>query len=163
MSLFERHVARYVAPLVLCLTLAACGFEPVYGPNAAGPTLQSRVLVDEPVDREGFVLVRRLEERLGRAGDPDYRLGVTLELNIEERAIDPDGNIRRYHLIGRANYALSDYETGEVVQRQQVSRFVGYSATGSTVATLAAQRDAQERLMTILADEIVIQLQASRL
>ena len=44
-----------------------------------------------------------------------------------------------------------------------MDNFVGYSATGTTVATLAAKRDATERLMTILADEIVLQLQASDL
>jgi LPS-assembly lipoprotein len=39
-----------------------------------------------------------------------------------------------------------------------VDNFTGYSATGTTVATLAAERDAQERLMTILADQIVTRL-----
>jgi len=163
MSSFERSAKRVFAPLFLCVVLAACGFEPVYGPHGTGQTLQNRILVDNPIDREGFVLVRRLEERLGRAGDPDFRLGVQLWLDTEDRAIDPDGNIRRYHLIGRATYTLSDYKTEEVLQSRSISRFVGFSATGSTVATLAAQRDAQERLMTILADEIILQLQASQL
>lgn len=152
-------------PLALCVTLAlaACGFTPVYAPGGAGATLQNRVLVDPPVDRAGFLLVRRLEERLGRASDAAYRMGIDLDIREEARAIDPDGDIRRFQLIGSATYTLVDSASGAVVRSDTVDNFVGYSATGTTVATVAAQRDAQERLMTILADEIVLQLQASAL
>ena len=40
----------------------------------------------------------------------------------------------------------------------RVTAFTGYSATGSTVATAAAQRDAEARLAVILADMIVAQV-----
>ena len=42
-----------------------------------------------------------------------------------------------------------------------VDSFTGYSATGSTVATRAARADAEERLTTILADQIVTRLIAA--
>lgn len=148
---------------LLILALGACGFTPVYGPGGAGTALQNRVLVDQPDDRSGFLLVQRLEERLGRAGDPAYRLAVDLSLREEARAIDPDGDIRRFHLIGSATYTLTGSGSGTVVESATVDNFVGYSATGTAVATLAARRDAQERLMTILADQIILQLQGSAL
>ncbi|WP_299600487.1 LPS assembly lipoprotein LptE [uncultured Tateyamaria sp.] len=154
---------RIIAALALTLILTGCGFEPVYGPGGTGTKLQNRVQVDTPIDREGFLLVRQLEERLGRAGDPAYRLGIELAVREEARAIDPDGDIRRFHVIGDATYTLSDTATGAVLRSDTVDNFVGYSATGTTVATLSAKRDAVERLMTILADEIVLQLQASDL
>jgi LPS-assembly lipoprotein len=44
------------------------------------------------------------------------------------------------------------------VRQGRVSDFTGFSATGSTVATLAAERDATARLMVILADQIVDRL-----
>ena len=151
------------AALLLILVLGACGFTPVYGPDGSGTELQNRVLVDKPDDRTGFLLVQRLEERLGRTSDPVYRLAVDLALGEEARAIDPDGEIRRFHLVGSAAYTLIATGTGEVVQAETVDNFVGYSATGTTVATLAARRDAQERLMIILADQIVLRLQGSDL
>lgn len=154
---------RNLAALCVCLVLAACGFEPVYGPGGTGTKLQNNVQVDTPIDREGFLLVRQLEERLGRSGDPAYALGVRLSVVEEARAIDPDGDLRRFHMIGRADYTLIDKSTGAVLDTNTVDNFVGYSATGTTVATLAAKRDATERLMTILADEIVLRLQASEL
>jgi LPS-assembly lipoprotein len=149
--------------LLLSLMLAGCGFAPVYGPGGAGTTLQNRVAVDAPVDRAGFLLVQRLEERLGRAGDPAFRLAVQLDVREEARAIDPEGDIRRFHVIGRAAYTLTEAGTGSVLRADTIDTFVGYSATGTTVATLAAQRDAQDRLMTILADQIVLRLQAGAL
>lgn len=154
---------RIFATLAIFLTVSACGFEPVYGPGGTGTQLQNRVIVDKPIDREGFLLVQQLEERLGRAGDPAYKLAIQLSVIEEARAIDPDGDIRRFHVIGEAQYTLSDTSTGAVVRSDAVDNFVGYSATGTTVATLAAKRNATERLMTILADEIVLQLQASDL
>ncbi len=152
-----------ICALLLTLGLAACGFTPVYGPNGAGSVLQNRVLVDQPDDRAGFLMVQRLEERLGRASDPAFRLAVDLDVREEERAIDPEGNIRRYHLIGSAAYTLSDGGNGTVIRADTVDSFVGYSATGTSVATLAARRNAQDRLMTILADQIVLRLQATAL
>ena len=41
------------------------------------------------------------------------------------------------------------------------TNFTGYSATGSTVETLAGERDAFERLMRILADQIAARLLAT--
>ncbi|MEO0378696.1 MAG: LPS assembly lipoprotein LptE [Pseudomonadota bacterium] len=152
-----------VAPFLAVLALTACGFTPVYGPGGAGTALQNRVLVDQPDDRTGFLLVQRLEERLGRAGDPAYRLAVDLALREEARAIDPDGDIRRFHLIGSAAYTLLLSGSDSVVQSATVDNFVSYSATGTAVATLSARRDAQERLMVILADQIVLQLQGGAL
>lgn len=152
-----------ICALLLVLLVGACGFEPAYGPNGAGAVLQNRVLVDQPDDRAGYLLVQRLEERLGRAGDPAFRLAVDLNVAEEARAIDSDGDTRRYHLIGSAAYTLVEAGTGTVLRAETVDTFVGYSATGTNVATLAARRDAQERLMTILADQIVLRLQASAL
>ncbi|MEO0863624.1 MAG: LPS assembly lipoprotein LptE [Pseudomonadota bacterium] len=148
---------------LLCLALAACGFQPAYAPGGAAAELQNRVAVDPPIDREGFLLVRHLEERLGRPGDSAYRLAIALSLVQENRAIDPDGDIRRFHLIGAADFTLVEADTGRTITTGRVEDFVGYSATGTTVATVAAQRDAQERLMTILADQIVLRLQAADL
>ena len=41
------------------------------------------------------------------------------------------------------------------------TNFTGYSATSSTVETLAGERDAYKRLMRILADQISARLLAS--
>lgn len=158
MSLFNRRSVLF-APLAL----AACGFQPVYGPDGNGAALQNRVLVDKPEDRYGYFLTREIEERLGRAATPAYGLALNITTEEEGLATDLEGNTRRFDLIGTVDYALRDLATGQIVTSGKVENFTGYSATGTTVATLAGEQDAQVRLMTILADQIVTRLFAADL
>lgn len=153
MSLLER-CSLLLAPLVLC----ACGFTPVYGTGGSGSSLQDRVEVSEPDTRNAYLLTQRLEERLGRTPTPSYRLTVDVTSTEEDLAVDSEGVITRFNLIGQAEYVLVKEETGQVVTSGTVSNFTSYSATGTTVSELAAERDAQQRLMVLLADQIVIRL-----
>lgn len=158
MSLLNRRIL-----LLAPLALAACGFQPVYGPGGTGTALQNRVLVDDPNDRESYVLTREIEGRLGRAANPAYGLALNITTRQEGLATDLQGNTRRFNLVGTVDYALRDLATGQIVTSGKVENFTGYSATGTTVATLAGQQDAQVRLMTILADQIVTRLFAADL
>jgi len=140
------------------LALGGCGFVPAYGPQGAAGRLQGRVQVDEPVDGDSYLLVRRLEERLGRAGGARFGLSLALEVKEEPVAITATNITTRYNVIGKATYALRDLEDGKVALSGNVDSFTGYSATGTTAATQSAERDAHERLMTILADQITTRL-----
>ena len=66
-------------------------------------------------------------------------------------------------IVGDVDFALRNISTGQVVTSGNVENFTGYSATGSTVATLAAERDAQKRLMVMLAEQLVTRLYAADL
>ncbi|QFT58499.1 hypothetical protein FIU94_06625 [Sulfitobacter sp. THAF37] len=158
MSLLDRR-SLLLAPLAL----AACGFEPVYGPGGSGSALRNRVLVDEPDDRNGYLLTREIEERLGRPGAARFGLAVTIATTEEGLAIDPAGNTTRFNLLGAVDFALRDLDNGQIVTSGRVENFTGYSATGTTVATLASAQDAQERLMRILAEQIIARLYAARI
>lgn len=147
--------------LIALPLLAACGFTPVYGPGGVGNALQNNLMVDEPSTRQGFFLTRQIEDRLGRAADPAYGLSVKLKTSEEGLAIDGDGDIERYDILGSADYVLRNLTTGAIVSSGTVNGFTGYSTTGTTVASLSAQRDATERLMTQLADQIVTRLYSS--
>ena len=153
MSLLNRRTA-----LLMPLALAACGFQPVYGPGGAGTALQNQVRVDDPTDRNGYVLTRELETRLGRAANPRFGLALIIVTSEDGLAIDSEGDTDRYNILGSADYALRDLASGAILSSGKVENFTGYSATGTTVATLASQQDAQERLMTILAQQIVTRL-----
>jgi LPS-assembly lipoprotein len=153
MSLYSRR-----ALLCLPLALAACGFQPVYGTGGTGNALQNQVQVSDPSDVDDYLISRRLEERLGQASTPTYRLSLTVRTKRDALAVNRSSNINRYNLIGEVDYILVESATGRVVTSGEVTNFTGSSATGTTVATLAAERDARERLMTLLADQIVARL-----
>lgn len=153
MSLFKHSII-----LSLVLLVSACGFSPVYGTGGNGTKLQNTIEVEEPKRRNAFLLTRRFEERLGRATVPNYKLTLNIDTREESLAVEREGDIARFNLIGSAKYALIDQATGQVATSGKVDNFTSYSTLGTTVATLAAERDAQERLMIILADMIIMRL-----
>ncbi|MYM55497.1 LPS assembly lipoprotein LptE [Thalassovita mangrovi] len=141
--------------------LTGCGFAPVYAPSGSGNALLGTIAVDAPETRDEQILVREIETRLGRPSVTRYQLGYTLDISEERMAISATNITTRFNLVGRAQFTLTDAGSGLVMTQGSVEQFTGYSATGTTVATLAAERDAHERLAKILADQIVTRLIAA--
>ncbi len=152
-----RHTRRFFC-LGSLTALGACGFTPVYGPDGGGAALQDAVLADAPTTRDAFLLVREIEQRLGRGSPATYGLSYAITVQSEAIAIDLNDVTQRFNLLGEITYALRHLATGAVVASGKVNNFTGYSASGSTVATQAAERDARARLMSILADMLITRL-----
>lgn len=151
---------RQVLALLLVAPLAACGFTPVYGPGGSGDAIRGRVAIAAPEDPLAFSLVARLEDRIGRADSAAFRLTYRIGTSESELALTDADDINRINLAGTIAYEVTDTATGTEVQAGEVSTFTAYSTSGSPVATAAARRDAQERLMIALADQIVARLLA---
>ncbi len=147
--------------LVCTMTLAACGFTPIYAPGGSGSALQNTVLAAEPRDKAAFDLVERLEERLGPSDNPKYALTYKIALNTVGLGITTNNATTRYNLNGVVDWELTDVMTRARLTGGKAKNFTAYSATGSNVAVLAAQGDAAQRLMRIIADQIVSQLLAT--
>lgn len=145
---------------MLAAPLAGCGFMPALAPGGAAAGLDGAFRVDAPTDKNGFDLVERLEERLGRPEAPRYRLAYTISVKPVGVGVTTENAITRYNLTGAVDYTVTD-ETGARVTGGRVQNFTSYSATGSTVAGLAAEEDAAFRLMRILGDQIVTRLVAT--
>ncbi|MFP7570961.1 LPS assembly lipoprotein LptE [Marivita sp. S2033] len=152
------HRRQTLFALGAVFAAAACGFTPVYGPQGAASVLQDNLRVETPRNHNGYLISQRLEDRLGRNDNGRYVLTVTPTVRQQGLATSVEGTTNRFQVTGDADYALKDAESGADVQNGRVTNFTGYSTTGSTVATLAAERDAAARLMVILADQIVDRL-----
>lgn len=146
--------------LTLPLALAACGFAPVYGPGGTGGKLQNRVRTADPKTPDDFAFAGRIAERLGPGSAATYELDWQLRVAVVAQAITPDEVTTRYSLNGTASYVLTDMARQRAVARGQVSSFTSYSTTGTTIATMAAEQDAHQRLARLLADEVVTRLLA---
>ena len=99
-----------------------------------------------------FELVARLEDRLGRPRSAVYALSYRISTEAEGIAISETNDTTRIRLNGRADYTLREAGTGQQLLAGEVSSFAAYSTTGSTLATDSAARDAETRLMVLLAD-----------
>jgi LPS-assembly lipoprotein len=144
-----------LAIVVLPLMVAACGFTPAYGPGAPAVALQGTVAVEGGETVFDYRLRTALEDRLGQGSGSV--LTFVARMDDVQAAVTPDGTITRFNVTGEADWVLND-AAGAEVARGTASGFTSYLTTGSTVATDAAQRDAEERLAVVLADQIIARL-----
>ncbi|MBY6202962.1 hypothetical protein KUV65_16440 [Maritalea mobilis] len=149
---------RSFLALLGALPLAACGFTPVYAPGGPGLEIRDRLALAEPDTRLDFELVSRLEDRLGRTGSAPYRLSYAIETSRSNLAISDADEINRVNIYGTVSYTVTEVATGIQVQTGEVSTFTAYATSASPVSTSAAERDAEDRLMVALADQIVARL-----
>lgn len=155
MSLSNRRKFLFAAA-VLCV--GACNFTPVYGPGAAGSQLEGQIFITEPSTKNEYFVTRQLETRLGRSDPAPMSLSFSVSNGSSSLGRTATGSTTRLHRIGRLNYALKNTDTGAPIASGKVENFTGYSATGNTAATLAAERAASERLMILLANQLIDQL-----
>jgi len=156
MSSFNRRTV-----LASLLALGACGFTPVYGPGGAAQGLRGAVRVATPDDREGYELVKRLEERLGQPETARYRLDYQISTRKEDAGVTAASQITRTQVFGSVEFTVTDTATGAQAQSGSVTSFTSFSNQGSTVSTASVERDAYRRLMVTLADLLTTRLIAS--
>lgn len=155
MLLFDRR-----SFLLSAVALAGCGFQPAYGPKGSASALRGMVRIDTNGTRDTYTLTNKLADIFAQPTDAKYAL--TYRLNTDESAvgITPDQEITRYHVTGSATYTLVNIADGQTIASGKVENFTAYSATGSTVSSITVTRDAYDRLMAILAEQMAAQIQA---
>ncbi|KEP69677.1 hypothetical protein FGG78_00545 [Thioclava sp. BHET1] len=140
--------------------VSACGFTPAYGPKGGAATLLNGVLPDAPDTPDAFALVQQLKARLGPPEAPRYRLSYKISTSVLGQGVQPDNSTTRYQLSGMVDYTLRAQGSDAILLTGRVNSFTSWSATGTVVATQAAEDDAHRRLMRILADQIITRLLA---
>lgn len=119
--------------------------------------MQGQISLNAPGGRNDYLLNQRIEERLGHAPAGRFALSYALKTTTDDLGTTSEGVTSRYHISGSATWSLKGVDD-RVVASGKVDSFSSYSPTGSTAATPASKRDANARLMTILADQLVDQL-----
>jgi LPS-assembly lipoprotein len=156
MLLFRRR--GFLTCLSALALIGGCGFTPVYAPGGAGSKLEDRIPIEAPTTKDQYLVTRRLETRLGRAEPAPMTLNFSVSNSAAGLGTTATGSTTRLHRNGTLNYTLTNTASGAKIDSGSLTNFAGYSATGNTAATLAAERAAIERLMNILADQLVDRL-----
>lgn len=150
-------------PLLLAAMLgcAGCGLRPMYAGGGAGQvaTSLSAVQVAAIPEKTGWLMRNALVDRLG--GEPSaaqYRLDVELDDDLSGLGIRGDSAVTRERRTLRARYQLVDLKSGLVVLDATAGSDAGIDVVSSEYATVAAENSAQERLTTVVADQIVSRL-----
>lgn len=148
---------RTVSISVFCLfSITACGFSPVFAPGSESSEYLSDITYEQPRNRLSYLLVRRMEERLGRNLQASKLLRYQFHIEEEGYKLAP-GRIQR---VGKLSYQLLSKEDARVLLTGQVESFTGFTNSGTLIDSY--RRDADERLMIILADKLVTDLIAKQ-
>lgn len=159
-------VAAVVAAAAL-LALAGCGFRPLHGRGVAGgdggPAALSGVRIEPIADRAGQQLRNMLLDRMTPGGAPDvprYVLKVTLSEQRREIALRKDETATRVTMTLLARFTLNPVGEARTFHGSALSAN-GYNVLQSEFATLAAERDARERALAQLSEDITLRVAAA--
>jgi LPS-assembly lipoprotein len=163
-----------VLGVLVLLSLAGCGFEPLYGEHsAAGRANLSGVRVATIQDlpdptggspssaRAAQLLRNNLLDRVnarGRQSAAEFELHVTLtETKLTAIGIRTDETATRGTLTLVASYTLVRYDGGGAVMAGSTRSDVSYNILRNEFATLAAETDARRNAVREISETIALE------
>lgn len=153
------RAAALLALSAACLSLSACGLQPMYAGGASAPVAQGLSAVEVPAipGRAGWLVRNALNDKLGVAGESAarYRLDVRLDDSLEGLGVLNDDTISRERRILRARYQLIDITSDEILLDATAGSDAGIDVVSSEYATIAAEQRALENLAKDIADRMV--------
>jgi LPS-assembly lipoprotein len=153
---------RFFVPVLLALTLPACGLQPLYSGGSKGAVASTlgSVAVDPIQGKNGWLMRNALSDRLGspEGSAAQFRLVVVLDDQIEGFGVRADDTVTRERRTLRARYQLVSIGTGETVLDATAGSDAGIDVVSSEYATIAGENSALENLTQKVADQIVTRL-----
>lgn len=157
-----KQASRFLLAGLLLLT--ACGFSPIYGAkgNKSAPVANalSQIAIENIPDENGQKLRNRLIDRMyfhGRPKTPSAKLIISLSEREVSLGIKKDATASLSELTLSADYRLVDKDDQPLLSSSARS-IVLYSQLDAQYGTLAAQRNAYDRALTELGEQIVNRL-----
>ncbi|MDD9875816.1 MAG: LPS assembly lipoprotein LptE [Magnetovibrio sp.] len=145
------------------LVLAGCGFQPLHGKfSAAGnaaefPFIEIGTIEDRTGQQLKSELLRRLHAQ-GRAGIYRYRLHTELRDSTSSLAVQKGALATRADLRMSANFRLERISDRQALMSATERVTVSYNIFDSEFSTLMAEKNARQRAVRSLSDEIVNRL-----
>lgn len=146
---------KQIALALALIMLTACGFQPVYAPNGGALASGGAISVGPISGRAGHTLRKALLQELA-IGLPGVETGASLNIvlheNLTRLAFRPDGAASRSSVRAYGDYTLA-MDDGVITGRVEAE--TNFNVPDAPYADIAAQSDASERAMRVLAKRIV--------
>jgi len=160
---FKRHApGKQILGLALCLLLAACGFQPMYGKKAGGRSIAAihqSIRIENIPDRDGQFLRNMLLDRLndaGRPADARYVLHVApLKKDITNQLVQKDATYTRALMKVSTDIRLVDTVYGTTVLERPFLSSGSYNLLDNQLATIVSRDSMTDNLLRELSDNIV--------
>ena len=158
--------AAVAAGVLICLGLAACGFEPLYGRKDDGAAVTDDLAAIQIVpisDRTGQQLHNLLRDRLnplGQPAAPAYTLTVTVVEVKRDLGIRRDATASRANLIVTADFVLRDASNQTVIFRGTAASTNSYDilVLEQQFSTVTSEGDARERGLQEISSNVKLRL-----
>ena len=155
----RRDLPASIAALLLAAGLSACGFHPLYkNDDAAEASAElADVHIDTIRDRNGQILHNFLLDRINAKGqptEPRYMLSIKLTESKSTLGFIKDSSATLAQLASVATYTLTELKTKKPLQTGRSRSITSYNIVQSDFGTLAAEKDARERTLREISDDI---------
>ena len=149
--------------MAVLAVLQGCGFRPLHGDHSTGGSSAEFALIKvEPIkDRIGQLLRNHLRTAFNpkpRTQNPRYLLKTRVSQSTASLAVRKSAFATRANLTVTANFHLLNAATAKPLFSATRSITVSYNILDSEYATLAAEKDARNRAVNELSEDIRIQL-----
>ncbi len=157
------NIVRTLVCAAFALTLAACGFHPLYGKfgnSSADATFRS-VYIEPIPERVGYELRSKLLDLFNAPNAPSsaaYKLKIELKADEKGLAVQQNASVTRYTYHLTARFRLVAARSGDVLKRGVVHSLTNYNVVQSPYATVVADKDAQDRAAEDVAERLRTEL-----
>ena len=147
--------------LLFLIILSSCGYQPIYSKDKkTGEELLSISIINIK-DRTGQILRNSLLNKI----NPErkrvflkYRLYVEIFESKTELGLRRDMSATRTDLSVNAKYKLRNIKDGRIVYESESNSISSFDVVESVYATLIAEKDAKEKSLKVLSDDIYTNL-----
>jgi len=148
---------------VFCITVSACGFQPLYGSKGSSNIVAdlSDVRVAPIKNRVGQLLSNELKHLLNplrTSISPKYYLVIKLTQTTRSLAVKKTALATRANLLIISSYRLIDTKSQQILTKAKNSITVSYNIYSSQYATISAEKEATKRATKELAHDIRLQI-----
>jgi LPS-assembly lipoprotein len=152
--------AKAILFAAAAFALAACGFHPLYGTIGGGAATDAAlrsIYVESIPDRVGYQLRNDLIDQFNAQSSSTgaaYRLQIELKSDEKGLALQENASITRFSYHLTAHYQLLVAGSTTVLKKGDVHSLTSYNVVQSPYATVAANKDAQDRAVEDIAERL---------
>src|SRR5215470_4033706 len=161
---------RLAIALVLCagaLTLAGCGFQPLYGGTTASGAKLGEVMAAVDINPIPGRVGQRVRNELifentggGYAAPPRYRLDIAVKEHVTDQLVQITGDATGQVYQLDATYKLIDTSNGKVLLVGTAISRAPYNRFQEIFANVRARYDAENRAARTVSESIRVQVAA---
>jgi len=156
---------KHVVLIVIGLSLAGCGYQPLYGTSTSGSRVSgqlSAIAVEPQNTRTGQLIRNEVLASIGNGSGKfsRYRLAISPSANDDNTVKTFGSDVLRKSYQLSVSYTLTDISSSKVVHKGNTFARVSYDKTAAPFSDYQARINAEERAAKEVGNDIRTRLAA---